>query len=93
LLIQINKKGLPIIAKGFPFYGVSLTYAAGMHQGVRPGLEMCRICISQRDAIERKPFRQQFKERYSKGGQESQNKALFLSYNNRLSFVFGFNEI
>ena len=46
------------ISKGFPFYGVTLTYTDSAHffQLAEQNSKMCRICISQRDAIERTPF-------------------------------------
>ena len=53
------------ITKGFPFYGVKLTYADSAHfwiwssQLSDQNSKIYRICISQSDAIERKPFTQE----------------------------------
>ena len=57
------RKELHILSsiKGFPFYGVTLTYADSAHFGILlsylagPNSKICRICISQRDTIKRKP--------------------------------------
>ena len=51
-----------MLIKGFPVYGVTLTYADFAHFPILfsslagPNSKMCRICISQRDAIEMKLF-------------------------------------
>ena len=44
------------IGKGFSFYGVTLTYADSAHIWILLSSKMFGICISQRDAIEKKPF-------------------------------------
>ena len=63
ILFILHMKINILQSKGFPFYVVTLTYADSAHSLIWPSQlpehnsKMCRICISQRDAIEQKPFR------------------------------------